>query len=99
MRRKRPYPHNKDILEAIKKVLSREPWINPLDFPDKVREQLERDGFYTGLVSTRRIWRIYEEAVRRGFIRDYLGVVIGSEEFGWYYRDINEGDEVVRDEA
>ena len=75
--KKRPYPHNSDILNAMLRVFSREPFIKPMDFPDKVREELRKEGFYVGLVSTKRIWRIYEDAVRRGFIYDYLGVVIG----------------------
>ncbi|MGC8542469.1 MAG: hypothetical protein ACP5NQ_00905 [Vulcanisaeta sp.] len=77
MVRKKPYPHNNDILNAMLRVFSKEPFIKPIDFPDKVREELEKEGFYVGLVTTRRIWRIYEEAVRRGLIYDYLGVVIG----------------------
>ncbi|WP_069806938.1 hypothetical protein [Vulcanisaeta thermophila] len=77
MVRRKPYPHNTDILNAIMRVLSREPLIKPMEFPDKVRRELENEGFYVGLVSTRRIWRVYEDAVRRGFIYDYLGVVVG----------------------
>jgi hypothetical protein len=82
-RGKKPYPHNGDILNAMVKLFSREPFIKPLDFPDKVRAELEREGFYVGLVSDRRIWRIYEEVVRRGFLYDYLGVVVGYGDYGW----------------
>jgi hypothetical protein len=74
-RRKKPYPHNSDIINAIMNVLSKEPFIRPIDFPDKVKAELEKEGFYIGLVSTRRIWRLYEEAVRRDILYDYLGVV------------------------
>lgn len=81
MVRKKPYPHNNDILNAMLRVFSREPFVKPIDFPDKVREELEKEGFYVGLVSTKRIWRIYEEAVRRGFIYDYLNVVFYHGEY------------------
>ncbi len=72
---KKKYPHNKDIEEAIKELLSRKPWIHPLDFTDEVKKILEEKKFYTGLVSGKRIWRIYEEMVRKRRIYDILGVV------------------------
>ena len=53
MVRKKPYPHNNDILNAMLRVFSKEPFIKPIDFPDKVREELEKEGFYVGLVTTR----------------------------------------------
>ncbi len=72
---KRPYPHNKDIARAIMRVLSEKPWVKPMDFVDEVKKALEEEGFYTGLVSARRIWRIYEEYARKRWIFDYLGVL------------------------
>ena len=84
--RKKPYPHNSDIEEAIKEVLADKPHIHPLDFPDEVRKKLEEKGFYVGLVSGKRIWRIYEELVKKRGYPDVLGVVIEKpfrfEEFG-----------------
>lgn len=44
MVRKKPYPHNSDILNAMLRVFSREPLIKPMDFPDKVREELRKEA-------------------------------------------------------
>ncbi len=73
--RKKPYPRNSDIAEAIKEVMSRNPLIHPGDFVDYVKRLLEEKGFYTGLVTGKRIWRIYERMVKRGEIVDFLDVV------------------------
>ncbi len=73
-RGRRRYPSNSDIAEAIKRLGSYA-HINPEEFPDIVRRELEKEGFYVGLVTDQRVWRIYESLVRRGAIRDYLGVV------------------------
>ncbi|RLF19777.1 MAG: hypothetical protein DRZ82_04545 [Thermoprotei archaeon] len=75
MRRKKPYPHNSDIADTIMYVLFNEPWIHPDELTERVREELERRGFYPGLVSDKRIWRIYEELVRKGRMYDILQVV------------------------
>jgi len=77
---KKPYPHDKDIVNAIMNLLAKKPWINPMDFPGEVRDELEKMGFFTGLVSVKRIWRIYEKMVRRGWVQDYLGVVSNETE-------------------
>ncbi|BAN89654.1 hypothetical protein [Aeropyrum camini] len=66
-RRKRRYPSNSDIAEAIKELASFAK-LDPESFPEKVREKLEEEGFYTGLVTDERIWRIYETLLRRGEI-------------------------------
>ena len=71
---KKPYPRNDDIAEAIMEAMSA-PTLKPEDFPDRVRRVLEEKGFYTGLVTDKRVWRIYETLVRRGRIYDALGVV------------------------
>jgi hypothetical protein len=71
---KKPYPRNDDIAEAILEVVGI-PTLKPEDLPDRVRRVLEERGFYTGLVTDRRVWRIYETLVRRGRIYDVLGVV------------------------
>ena len=78
--RKKPYPHNRDIMEAIREALALNPFVSPLDFPDLVRKVLEEKGFYTGLVSDKRIWRLYAEMVKKRMIYDYLGVTRGIEE-------------------
>ena len=71
---KKPYPRNDDIAEAILEVMGI-PTLKPEDLPDRVRRVLEERGFYTGLVTDKRVWRIYETLVRRGRIYDVLGVV------------------------
>jgi len=76
MPRRKPYPRNKDIRQAIIEVLN-EGLIYPQELIEEVKKKLEERGFYTGLVSTKRIWRLYEEMVRKGFIPDYLDVVKG----------------------
>jgi hypothetical protein len=73
---KKPYPRNDDIAEAILEVVGI-PTLKPEDLPDRVRRVLEERGFYTGLVTDKRVWRIYETLVRRGRIYDVLGVVQG----------------------
>jgi len=74
-RGKRPYPHNKDIAQAILRVMREKPYVKPVDFVNEVKRVLEDEGYYTGLVSAKRIWRIYEEYARRGWMYDYLGVM------------------------
>ncbi len=76
MPRRKPYPRNKDIRQAIIEVLN-EGLIYPQELIEEVKKKLEERGFYAGLVSTKRIWRLYEEMVRKGFIPDYLDVVKG----------------------
>ncbi len=80
--RKRPYPHEGDVREAVVEALGRV--LRPDDLPDAVRGVLEERGFYAGLVTDRRVWRAYEELVRAGRIPDVLGVVpdLGEEPEG-----------------
>ncbi len=75
--RKLPYPHNKDIEEAIRRVIAKKPYLRPEEFYDEVIRELREMGFYPGLVTVKRVWRIYEEMVRKGRIPDVLGVVPG----------------------
>ncbi len=72
---KKPYPRVRDIEEAILAVLSESPLIHPGDLPTAVREKLEERGFCTVHVSTKRIWRVYESAVRAKRMPDYLDIV------------------------
>ncbi len=71
---KRRYPSNRDIMEVIKR-LANYAYVDPEEFPKLVREELEKEGFYTGLVTDERIWRLYETLVRSKAVRDYLGVM------------------------
>jgi len=73
--RKKPYPRDGDVAEAIKEVFSLYPLVKPENFAETVQHVLESHGFYTGLLTTKRIWRIYEKLVKRGEIFDYLMVV------------------------
>jgi len=75
-RRKRrlPYPTKRDISDAVIEAVKMFHG-HPDEFPDLVMEILEERGFYTGFVTIRRIWRIYEELVRKRIIGDYLDVL------------------------
>lgn len=67
-------PSNREIAEAV--IEAARSWGgSPDDFPDAVRSLLEEWGYDTRYVNERRIWRIYETLVRRGVMRDSLGVV------------------------
>lgn len=74
-KRKRRYPTARDIAEAVREVALSARGADPAEFPEMVREHLERQGFYAGLVTDKRVWRVYETLVRRGVIPDTLGVV------------------------
>ncbi|MCE4601971.1 MAG: hypothetical protein F7B18_02180 [Desulfurococcales archaeon] len=67
-------PSNREIAEAV--IEAARAWEgSPEDFPDAVRSLLEDWGYNTRYVNDKRIWRIYETLVRRGAMRDTLGVV------------------------
>ena len=73
-RGKTKLPSNREIAEAV--IEAAKAWGgSPEDFPDAVRSLLEDWGYDTRYVNDRRIWRIYETLVRRGVMRDTLGVV------------------------
>lgn len=74
-RRRRRYPSTRDIAEAVREVALMSRGSDPSEFPEMVREYLERQGFYVGLVTDKRVWRVYETLVRRRVIPDTLGVV------------------------
>ncbi len=73
---KKPYPRNRDIGEAIARVLAENPLIHPAELYGEVVVRLEEMGFYAGLVTEKRVWRVYEMMVRRGEIYDVLDVVV-----------------------
>jgi len=70
--RKKPYPRNSDIEEAILYIYSRKPFIHPDEFPEEVKRTLKEKGFYTGLVTVKRIWRVYEEMIKKKRLYDFL---------------------------
>ncbi len=72
---KKPYPKNKDVQDAIMEVLSKEIIEHPEFFPDYVYKRLEEKGFYTKLLTVKRIWKIYEEMVKKKWLYDVLDVV------------------------
>ena len=73
--KKKPYPHDSDIAEAIIESIYRDPLLKPYYFAEKVRKILTEKGFYSGLVTERRIWKIYEKLVKNGRIYDYFNVI------------------------
>ena len=72
---KEKYPSSRDIVDAVVKAVSYAHGIHPDDFPDLVYSILEDQGFSTKFVTVKRIWRTYENLVRRGVIGDILGVI------------------------
>lgn len=74
-KRRRPkYPSNKDISEAIIRALNH-PIIDPQNFYETVLAELRGKGLYPGLVTPKRVWRIYEEMVKRKILYDIFNVV------------------------
>lgn len=72
---KKKYPHNSDIMKAIMEVLSREIFIKPDELYDKVKENLENKDFNTSLLNVKRLWRVYEQMVRKGMMNNVLSVI------------------------
>ncbi len=71
---KKKYPRNEDIRQLIKRLSYY--YGHPHDFPDEVLNNLVNEGYDVSFLSKRRIWRLYEEMVRKGEIEDFLDVVI-----------------------
>ena len=76
-KRKKGYPHTSDVMEAIMELLSDEAYVKPELFYDKVKAKLEDKGFITSYLTVKRVWKIYEEMVKKGKIYDVLGVIEG----------------------
>jgi hypothetical protein len=74
-KRKKGYPHNSDIMKVIMEISNKEIFIKPEDFYDKVKAKLEEKGFKTSFLTTKRVWRIYEEMVKKKIIYDFLEVM------------------------
>ncbi len=76
-KKKSPYPSSRDIVEAVIEAAKMARGLHPDEFPDIVLKILEEQGFDTRHVTIKRIWSTYESLVRRGVIRDILGVMGG----------------------
>lgn len=70
------YPSSRDIVEAVIEAAHMGRSMHPNDFPELVITLLQSKGFDTRHVTEKRIWRTYENLVRRGVISDSLGVLI-----------------------
>ncbi len=75
-KRKAQYPSSRDIVEAVIEAAHMGRSMHPNDFPEVVITILRSRGFDTRHVTEKRIWRTYENLVRRGVISDSLGVLI-----------------------
>ena len=75
-KKKLRYPSSRDVYETVKETVhSISPELNPVEFPEVVREILKSRGFYTGLITDKRIWRAYRILVAKKSIPDVLGVL------------------------
>lgn len=74
-KRKKGYPHNSDITEVIMEISNKEIFIKPEDFYNKVKTKLEDKGFKTSFLTIKRVWRIYEEMIKKKMIYDFLEVM------------------------
>ena len=70
------YPSSRDIVNAVIEAAHMGRSMHPNDFPELVITLLQSRGFDTRHVTEKRIWRTYENLVRRGVISDSLGVLI-----------------------
>ena len=76
MKRRKGYPRNSDIRSAIYKVFRDGLAWHPQDLCEAVLQELEAQGLETKFVTEKRIWRNYEWMVRKGWMRDWLEVVV-----------------------
>lgn len=74
---KKKYPRNEDVRQAIIEALANY-YEHPAYFPDAVYNVLIDKKFNVKYLSYKRIWRLYEEMVRKGKIVDVLDVVINK---------------------
>ncbi len=74
-RPRKPYPSSRDVVEAVAEAARMCRGARPDEFPELVRKLLEERGFDVRHVTDKRIWRTYENLVRRGFLPDTLRVV------------------------
>ncbi|ABN69659.1 hypothetical protein Smar_0552 [Staphylothermus marinus F1] len=74
-RNKKIYPSSRDIVETVKEAAIMARGVHPDEFPDIVLRLLKEKGFDTRYVTVKRIWRVYENLVRKGVIPDTLHVV------------------------
>jgi len=74
-RKKSNYPSSRDVVKAIIEATKIAHGVHPDEFPDIVLDILKNKRFDVRFVTIRRIWSTYESLVRRGVIRDVLGVL------------------------
>ena len=73
--RRRRRPTRRELMSVGASVIESKPWIKPSEFVDEVLSELEKRGFDAAAINERRVWMTYEEMVRKGFLRDVLGVL------------------------
>jgi len=71
----RKYPYNKDLMNAIRSIVYECFLIEPQIFYEIVINKLNEWGFDTRYITVKRVWRIYEEMVKKKVIDDVLSVV------------------------
>jgi hypothetical protein len=74
---KSKYSRNEDVREAIIEALSNY-FDHPAYFPHAVYEVLINKKFDVKYLSYKRIWRLYEDMVKKGKIVDILDVLTSS---------------------
>lgn len=62
-------------MNAIRSVIYECFLIEPQTFYEVVINKLSKEGFNTKHVTVKRVWKVYEEMVRRKIIDDVLSVV------------------------
>ncbi|MEM1545274.1 MAG: hypothetical protein QXY40_01360 [Candidatus Methanomethylicia archaeon] len=72
---KRKYPYGKDLMNAIRSVIYEYFLVDPQTFYETVIDKLSKEGFNTKHITVKRVWRIYEEMVKKKMIDDALSVV------------------------
>ena len=72
-KRKRKYPSNEDIVEAIKNVSGRS--LNRYNIDslyDAVKQYLEERGFDTSALNESRFWRLVTNLAKKGYLKTNL---------------------------
>ncbi|MCS7385362.1 MAG: hypothetical protein NDF55_01285 [archaeon GB-1867-005] len=78
MKRRKGYPKDSDIRSAIYKAYKEGLVWRPEKLCETVIQILENQELDIRYITEKRIWRNYERMVRKGWMRDWLGVVIGE---------------------
>ncbi len=69
------HPHNKDVMNAIRSIIHGCFLVEPQVFYEVVIDKLSKEGFNIKHITVKRVWRVYEEMVRKKIIDDVLSVV------------------------